>query len=100
MALKLPPSPIGQPPGSAFWNDWYEKLRKVVEEITFRVDTVFVNIINADNRITLGTDSLDDLIVDETTQGLVLKSPSGNYFRLQISDAGVSSWVNLGTTKP
>lgn len=29
MAL-LPPSPIGQPPGNSFWNDWYEKLRTIV----------------------------------------------------------------------
>lgn len=29
MAL-LPPSPIGQPPGNSFWNDWYEKLRTII----------------------------------------------------------------------
>jgi hypothetical protein len=30
MAVLLPPTPIGSPPGSAFWNDWYEKLRQLI----------------------------------------------------------------------
>jgi len=30
MAVILPPTPIGVPPGHSFWNDWYEKLRTVV----------------------------------------------------------------------
>ncbi len=30
MAVLLPPTPIGVPPGHSFWNDWYEKLRVIV----------------------------------------------------------------------
>lgn len=30
MANKLPPTPVGVPPGHSFWNDWYEKLRQLV----------------------------------------------------------------------
>jgi hypothetical protein len=30
MAQFLPPAPSGIPPGHAFWNDWYEKLRTLV----------------------------------------------------------------------
>lgn len=30
MAQFLPPAPTGVPPGHAFWNDWYEKLRSLV----------------------------------------------------------------------
>ena len=30
MIKKLPPSPLGFPPGSSYWNDWYEKLRQMV----------------------------------------------------------------------
>jgi hypothetical protein len=26
----LPPTPIGSPPGSSYWNDWYEKLRNFI----------------------------------------------------------------------
>lgn len=29
----LPPSPLGSPPGSGFWNDWYEKLRTLINTI-------------------------------------------------------------------
>jgi hypothetical protein len=34
MANKLPPNPVGVPPGSSYWNDWYEKLRTLVDEVT------------------------------------------------------------------
>ena len=34
MALKIPPAPTGSPPGSAFWNDWYEKLRNLINSGT------------------------------------------------------------------
>lgn len=34
---KLPPQPLGVAPGSSYWNDWYEKLRTFVEQITTSV---------------------------------------------------------------
>lgn len=30
MAILIPPSPVGSPPGSGFWNDWFEKVRNVI----------------------------------------------------------------------
>jgi hypothetical protein len=33
MANKLPPLPVGVAPGSGYWNDWYEKLRTLVNSI-------------------------------------------------------------------
>lgn len=30
MSIKLPPTPVGQPPGHSYWNDWYEKLRNLI----------------------------------------------------------------------
>lgn len=30
MSGKLPPSPVGMHPGHSFWNDWYEKIRDVI----------------------------------------------------------------------
>jgi hypothetical protein len=30
MADLLPPTPVGVPPGHSFWNDWYERLRTLV----------------------------------------------------------------------
>lgn len=32
MASKLPPLPVGVAPGSGYWNDWYEKLRNLVNQ--------------------------------------------------------------------
>lgn len=31
---KLPPTPVGVPPGHNYWNDWYEKLRTLINETT------------------------------------------------------------------
>ena len=33
MTTKLPPLPVGVAPGSGYWNDWYEKLRTLVNGI-------------------------------------------------------------------
>lgn len=38
---KLPPQPVGVPPGSSYWNDWYEKLRLFVEQAS---NVVWTNI--------------------------------------------------------
>lgn len=32
MAVLLPPTPVGVPPGHSFWNDWYEKIRNIINE--------------------------------------------------------------------
>lgn len=34
MAVLIPPTPIGSPPGSAFWNDWFEKIRTLINSGT------------------------------------------------------------------
>jgi len=33
MSNKLPPLPVGVAPGSGYWNDWYEKLRKIINDL-------------------------------------------------------------------
>lgn len=33
MSSKLPPMPVGMPPGHSFWNDWYEKIRQIINNI-------------------------------------------------------------------
>lgn len=33
MSNKLPPLPVGVAPGSGYWNDWYEKLRTLINSI-------------------------------------------------------------------
>lgn len=50
MAVILPPTPIGVPPGHSFWNDWYEKLRTVVN--TGAISVIWSNINFAGSNIT------------------------------------------------
>lgn len=50
MANKLPPVPYGSPPGSSFWNDWYEKLRTLIN--TGTVTVVWANIDFSGSNIT------------------------------------------------
>lgn len=39
----LPPSPQGVPPGHPFWNQWYEKLRTLVNNISTSIGWVNLN---------------------------------------------------------
>lgn len=43
MASILPPSPQGVPPGHPFWNQWYEKLRVIVNSISTSVGWTNLN---------------------------------------------------------
>ncbi len=45
-------------------------------------------------------DTTRDVIVDDATKGLVLKSPDGHYWRVLVDNAGALSQTDLGTTKP
>jgi hypothetical protein len=128
MTSKLPPLPVGVTPGSGYWNDWYEKLRTLINSITTGVswslitgtptslagygitDPVELTTskdtasgyagLNAVSRTTKGVDTTDDIITDSTTKGTVMKSPNGHYWRAAISNLGVVTWTDLGTTKP
>lgn len=166
MAVLLPPQPVGVPPDSGLWNDWYQKLRDLINNGAVTVTWSSINftgsnitsIVNrahnnlqslqggaageyfhltaaqyaslgagahnsltsiqggtagqyyhldlADfnavggTRITKGTDTTDDLIVDDTAKGLVLKSPDGHYWRLSVDNAGALTTTDLGTSKP
>lgn len=56
--------------------------------------------LNASSRTTKGVDTTDDVITDSTAKGPVMKSPNGHYWRAAISNLGVVTWTDLGTTKP
>lgn len=128
MTSKLPPLPVGVTPGSGYWNDWYEKLRTLINSITTGVSWSLITGtptslagygitdpiqlttskdtasgyagLNAVSRTTKGVDTTDDIITDSTTKGTVMKSPNGHYWRAAISNLGVVTWTDLGTTKP
>jgi hypothetical protein len=50
MAVLLPPTPVGVPPGHSFWNDWYEKLRQLIN--TGSVTVLWSNINFSGSNIT------------------------------------------------
>lgn len=47
-----------------------------------------------------GIDTTNDIIIDSTTSGLVLKSADLDYWRITINNAGTLVITNLGPTKP
>ncbi len=47
-----------------------------------------------------GVDTTEDLIVDNSDAGLVLKSPDGHYWRFQVNNSGALVTTDLGLTKP
>jgi hypothetical protein len=52
------------------------------------------------NRWGSGVDTDDDVIIDDSDSGLVLKSPDGHYWRFLVADTGAIVTTYLGTTKP
>lgn len=127
---KIPPYPVGAPVSSGYINDWYEKVRSLlnafsagfpwssitgtpttlagygitdpVELTTNKNNASGYAGLNASSRTTKGVDTTDDLIVDNTVKGLVLKDPAGSphYWRITITAAGALVITDLGTTKP
>lgn len=45
-------------------------------------------------------DTVDDVIIDDSTNGLVLKSPDDHYWRVTVDNAGALTTTDLGTVKP
>ena len=126
---KLPPLPVGVAPGSGYWSDWYEKLRNIVNTpitslawsaitgkpttlagygITDGQSNTQKNIaggyagLNSVSRTTKGVDTTDDIVVDTSAKGLVLKDTQAtpHYWRISISALGILTTTDLGTTKP
>lgn len=114
---KLPPLPPNVPPGGFQWNDWYEKLRTQLNSLLSGITWSSItgtpttlagyNITdaapkNGSNRMSIGVDTTDDIIVDLATKGLVLKDTQGtpHYWRITVSTTGVLTTTDLGTGKP
>lgn len=129
MANLIPPQPVGSLPGSAYWNDWIEKVRTLINSFADAVPWSIITGtpttlagygitdaqatsqkdaangyagLNASSRTTKGVDTTDDLIVDDATNGLVLKDTQGtpHYWRVTVNNVGVLVITDLGTTKP
>lgn len=114
MAARLPPPPHDRPPTSFEWIDWYTK---VTDQINTATDHNNLSSIQGGTsgqynhlsdaelaavtaaRDSRGTDTTDDLIVDDASKGLVLKNGS-TYYRVTVNGAGALVVTNIGTTKP
>lgn len=91
---------------AAFWTDWYTKLREVVNQINENLTGFLTTasgdapggypVLDASARI----NTEKDIVINDSNQGVILKAPSGNYFRLKVSDVGTLSTINLGSTLP
>ena len=51
------------------------------------------------NRWGSGVDTTDDVIIDDSDSGLVLKDTDGVYWRFQVNTSGALVTTNLGSTK-
>lgn len=60
MAL-LPPTPVGVPPGHSFWNDWYEKLRDMINNSNLDVKWSNITDFSGSTLTDLVTRNHDDL---------------------------------------
>lgn len=124
----IPPMPTGVVPGSQYWNDWIEKLRTIINSLTSGIkwsliqntptslsgygilDPVELTThkdqasgyagLSAGSRVVKGIKTTDYIVVDSTTAGLTMKSPNGHYWVGTISNTGVVTWSDVGTTSP
>lgn len=79
--MLLPPSPVGQPPGNTFWNDWYEKLRTIVNGSSSEISNLQtqINALNVPEYLVSSTSAVltnerllsngSNTVVDFTTPG-------------------------------
>lgn len=126
----IPPMPNGTVPGSGYWNDWIEKLRTLVNSVSTGLSWSVITGkpttisgygitdpleytthkdsasgyagLNGVSRVTKGTITTDDLIVDNAPKGLVLKDTQAtpHYWRVTVSTLGALVITDLGTTAP
>lgn len=52
------------------------------------------------NRWRGGVQTTDDVIIDNSDAGVILKSPDGHYWRVQVTNFGALTTTDLGTTLP
>lgn len=71
---------------------WQEAIRQIATE--------WNSFFNGKFRLIRGVDTIDDVIIDSNTVGLVLKDSTGVYFRVTVSTLGALVITNIGTTKP
>ena len=98
---KIRPNPFfpgeAKPLGNALgvlWRELATAINQIIDAINGTESTT------GGNRWRGGIDTADDIIIDDSDAGLVLKSPDGDYWRIQVTNAGALTITNLGATKP
>jgi hypothetical protein len=76
------------------WRELATAINQIIDAINGTASTT------GGNRWRGGVDTTDDIIIDDSDSGLVLKDTDGVYWRVQISTAGALTTTSLGTTKP
>lgn len=101
---KLPPQPVGVAPGSSYWTDWYEKLRRFVDDATSSVAWSIITgtpttlagygITDGQTKINNSAD-LAAAVSDETGSGVVVFNTSPT---LVTPNIGAATGTSLATT--
>ncbi len=96
MGTKLPPSPVGVPPGHSFWNDWYEKLRTLVNAFDAIVEIINNSALAAIGSLILYSDAVDptSLEIDDGYAKLY-KNTTTDVIKLWVNDGGTMKSVTL-----
>ena len=81
--VNIPPQPEQEKDFTVGWVKWLRKLMDATKELQ-----------------NCSVDTTDDIIIDNSNSGIVLKSPDGHYWRVQVTNAGALTQTDLGTTKP
>jgi hypothetical protein len=74
----ISPPPVNEQPNSGPWLKWF--------------NSIFSGFRNIETE--------GDVVIDNTSRGVVLKDSAGHYWRIKISPTGVISGTDLGINKP
>ena len=102
--MKIRPNPLfpgeSKPLSNAIGVYWRELATSLNQLVDAYLGTDSGGSGGGGNRWGSGVDTTDDVIIDNSDAGLVLKSPNGHYWRFQVTDLGALTTTDLGTTKP
>lgn len=101
--MKLPYSPTFSP--ARLLQDLTEWARRVgygFNHLHDAIDDIYDNLDGSSTtgRVRKGSDTTDDVVIDNSDAGLVLLDTAGHYWRVQVNTSGVLITTDLGTTKP
>lgn len=92
MSNKIPPAPVGALPGSSYWNDWYERIRNLINSGT--ISQLWSSLdFTASNITDIVTRAHNNL---QSFQG----GTAGEYYHLTSAQHAIVSVATSGTYTP